>query len=553
VIVYRQELADFIYGKVSLRMMIDMAFSHNKIKRDSLVVDDSILSSSVSLNESEKKQESDAKIEMDYSNSLFYFRPRFNTSSREIVQLNGADSYDKTGVDGKVDGNFYLPFSNSDDLKYLERANGTGAVFGIKFLEYFSPEYSIDIDYNENGFKDYKDEDTIGDGYSRSKNSMSNLSTGIKLPIQLSKTEIFSKVKHLQFNYLRSVYFDEKDVPYEGESTGFFNEKYGISNVLSGLSSSAYNLFSHYPGYFFTGRGNYGKGRDFISETLNDDNGISGITSSTEYNNSLKLMDRFTGDFSIDADLFRFFSSGSISQVSERSNIYGIPNQAVIADMGVSFEFDLMKILNFSFFRKNGEGLPYHSSLLELGLNVTDSMLITYNINEKKITPIAGIVFKWDRTSLGFKYEFDYRQKNDEEYISTDLDENDKDYVYLQNMEGNNEFSEQDFGHKFSTIYETDVGWLYYFFSNFYKLTGIPIFSLEYKMEINRYDYFKTVSPEPYDLQMITSELKLDLHKNVQGGLSAILAQEKFRNRENNGISRELRSYEVSASISLIF
>lgn len=554
VILYRQELADFIYGKLSLKMMIDMAFSRSRINRDSLVVDDAILSSSVPLSESEKKQESDAKIEMDYANSLFYFRPRINTSSREIVQLNGSDSYDETGVDGSVDGGFYLPFSSaSDDLKYLERSNGTGAVFGIKFLEYFSPEYSIDIDYNENGFKDYKDEDAAMGGYNRSKNSMSNLSTGIKLPVQIDKIEIFSKVKHLQFNYLRSIYFDEKDVPYEGESTGFFSEKYGISNVLSELSSSAYNLFSNYPGYYFKGRGNCGKGRDLISGTLNDDDGISDITTSSEYNNSLKLMDRFTSDFSIDADIFRFFTSGTLSQVCERSNVYGIPNQVLIADAGFSFEFDLMKIFNFSFFRKNGEGLSYHSSLLELGLNYTDSMLITYNIDEKKITPKAGIVFKWDRSSLGFNYEFDYREKNNKEFIDTNLDEDDEDYIYLQNMEGNSRFSEEDFGHKFSSIYETDVGWLYSFFSNYYKLTGIPVFSLEYKMELNRYDYFRTVSPEPYDLQMIISELTLDLHKNVQGGLSGSLAQEKFRNRENNGVSREVRSYEVSASISLIF
>ena len=79
------------------------------------------------------------------------------------------------------------------------------------------------------------------------------------------------------------------------------------------------------------------------------------------------------------------------------------------------------------------------------------------------------------------------------------------------------------------------------------------IFSFEYKMELNRYDYFKTVSPEPYDLYMITSSLNLDLHKNVQGGISGKMALEKFRNRENNGVSREVKSYEVSASIAFIF
>jgi len=553
VIVYRQELANFLFGKVSLRMMLDMAFSHSKVNRDSMVVSDPVLSTFVALNESEKKQESDGKIELDYSNSLFYLRPRVNSGSSEIVQLEGPDRYDATGVNGPVKGNFYLPFSKSDNLKYLERNNGTGLVFGIKFLKYFLPEYSMGIDYKENGFKDYKDTQAVVQGFNRSKNSMSNLMTDIKVPVQLNKADIFKKVKHLQFNYNRSIYFDEKDVPFEGEGSDFFSEKYGISNIISGLSSPVYNLFNQYPGFYFKGRGNAGEGRDLIYRTFNNDYGIRDISSLNEYNNSIKLMDKFTADLSVDAGLFTVSSSGGLSQVCERSNVYGIPNQAMVADAGVNFEFDLMKLFSFSFFRSNGEGLSYHASLLDIGLNFTDSMLITYNINEKKITPSVGIVFKWDRSSLAFKYEFDYREKKNKEYISTDLQEGDSDYIYLQNMEGNNKFSEKDFGHKFSTLYETDVAWLYYFFSNFYKLTGIPIFSAEYKMEINRYDYFKTVSPEPYDLQMIKSDLKLDLHKNIQGGFSGNMALEKFRNRENNGVSREVLSYQISASISLIF
>ncbi len=553
VFIYRQELKDFLFGNLSLKMILDMAFSDRKVDRNSMIVDDTILSTSVSLNESEKKQQSDAKFEIDYSNSLFYFRPRLNSGSKEIVEMEGFDGYDETGVDGALKGNFHLPFSSNNNLKYMERNNSTGVVFGVKSLKYFSPEYNIDIDYKENGFKDFKDTNAIGEGYSRSKNSMSNLTTGIKIPILLSKTELFKRVKHLQFNYNRSIYFDEKDVPYEGEGTDFFSEKYGISNVLSGISSPVYNLFNYYPGYFFKGRGNAGEGRDMIYSTLNDDNGIRDISSTNEYNNSIKLMDKFTTDISVEGDLFKVFSSGSLSQVCERSNIYGTPNQIVIADAGIDLEFDLMKIFKFSFFRSNGEGLPYHSSFIDFGINFTDSMMITYNINEKKIAPSTGIIFKWDKSSLSFKYEFDYREKMNKEYISTNLNPGESDYIYLQNMEGNSEFSEKDYGHKFSSKYETDVVWLYNFFSRFYKLTGIPLFTVEYKMEINRYDYFRTVSPEPYDLQMITSDLKLDLHKNVQGGISGSAALEKFRNRENNGISREVMSYQVSASITFIF
>ncbi len=553
VILYRQDLEDFLYGKFSLRMILDMAFSHNKIDRDSSVIDDAMLSSSVVLSESEKKQKSDAKIELDYANSLFFFRPQFTTSSIEYVMLNGGDNYDETGVDGGLNGNFYLPFRNYDDSKFIERNNGTGFTLGVKFLEYLSPEYSMSVDYKENAFKDYKDETVIDEGFSRFKSTMSNLTSEITLPFQLRKIEVLKRVKNFQLNYQRSIYFNEADVPYEGEGTGLFDEEYGISNVLKGAASPAYNLISNYPGLYFRGRGNAGKGRDLLYNALNDDDGISELGSSSEYNNSLKLVDRLNADISVDADLFKFYSSGSISQVCERSNVYGIPNQVLIADTGVNFEFDLMKIFSFGFFRANGEGLSYHAANFDVGLSFTDSMLITYNINEKKIAPSAGFVFNWNRSSLNLKYEFEFRDKNNEEYISTSLEEDDTDFIYLQNMEGSSSFSEKDYGHVFLSRYETDIEWLYSFFSNFYKLTGIPLFSIEYRMEINRYDYFKTVAPEPYDLFMLSSNLNLDLHRNIQGSIGGKMAMEKFRNRENNGISREIMSYEVNAGISFIF
>ena len=553
VLVYRQDLANFLFGSASIKMVIDMAFSDSRVSRGLVNEDGTDLSTIVPLYELEKEQDSNAKLEMNYVNNLFYLRPRYNTSSREFVEMRGADTFDSTGVNGNLKGNYHIPFSNNDNSKYIERNNGTGAVFGIKYFDYIFPEYSIDIDYKENGFRDFKDDSTTGSGFTRSKDSISNLATGIKLPVLLNKSRAFQKIKNLQFNYNRSITLSETDIPYEGEGIGFFSEKYGISRTLSDLSSPVFNLMARYPGFYFNKRGNAAAGRDLVYGTLNNDDGIRDISSTNDYNNSLKLMDRFTVDMSADMDFFRFFSSGSISQVCERSNIYGIPNQAVVADAGINFEFDLMHIFNFGFFRSNGEGLTYHSSLINFGLNIADSRLITYNINEKKIAPTAGIIFKWDRSSLSFKYEFDYRKKQNKEYISTDLAEGDRDYIYLLNMEGNSKFREEDFGNKLSTVYETDVGWLYNFFSGFYKLTGIPVFSLEYRMEKNSYDYLKTVSPEPYDLQMITSGLKMDLHKNVQGGLSGRMALEKFRNRENNGISREVISYEITADVVFIF
>ncbi|MCL2154780.1 MAG: hypothetical protein FWH53_03860 [Leptospirales bacterium] len=553
-VLYRQTFSDFLYGNLSLRTMLDMSFSHDKINRDSLIVDNIVLSTSVPLQESEKTQSSNIKFEMEYSNPLFFLRPRVNTSMSEIVQLKGSDKYNETGIVNDINGNFHLPYLGGDNSRLLERINGANITIGTKGFDYLSPEYSSDINYQENDFKDYIDDQPIDQGFNRYKNSMSNLLTGIKFPIHIGKIKLFENIKHFQINYNRSVYFDEKDVPFEGEGAGLFNEKYGVTNVLSHLSPSVYDLFNRYPGYYFKGRGNAGEGRDLVYKTLNDDQMTNGISISNEYNNSLRLMDGFTTDLSIDTGIVDISCFWNINQVCERRNIFGVPNQILIMDTGINFEFDLLKIFKFDFLKKDSsDDSTYYSSLINIGLNLADNMLITYNINEKKISPSCGIVFKWNRNSIGFKYDYEFRIRTNKEYISIDLEEDDRDYVYLMNMEGNNKFIERDYGHRFISTFETDVVWLYNIFSNLYQLTNIPLFSIEYRMEINRYDYYIIVSPEPYDLFMLTSKLTLDLHKNIQGGISGSLAIENFRNRVDDDINRQVFSYEIGGSISFIF
>ncbi|MCL1834495.1 MAG: hypothetical protein FWG49_08355, partial [Leptospirales bacterium] len=554
-VLYRQTYHNFLYGDLSLRMMFDMSFTHDRINRNSLIVDNNDLSTSIPLSETEKTQSSNIKLEMEYSNSLFFLKPRLNTSQSEIVQLNGSEKYNEVGITKGVNGNFHLPYFHGDNSKLLERINGANMTIGAKGFKYLSPEYSADINYQENDFKDYMEGDEpINHGFYRYKNSMSNLLTGIKVPIHLGKIKPFDNIRHFQINYNRSIYFDEKDVPFEGEDAGLFNEKYGISNVLSHFSPAVYDLFGRYPGYYFKGRGNFGAGRDLVYKTLNDDKMIKGIGDSNEYNNSLRLMDGFTTDLAIDTNIVDVNFFWNINQVCERRNIFGIPNQVLIMDTGINFEFDLLKIFKFDFLKKKSDdGQTYYSSLINIGLNFTDSMLITYNINEKRIAPSGGIVFKWNRSSIGFKYEYDYRIKTNKEYISLGLEEGDADYIYLMNMEGHEKFIERDYGHKFISTFETDVVWLYNLFSNLYQLTNTPLFSIEYRMEINRYDYYRIVSPEPYDLFMLTSKLTLDLHKNIQGGISGILAIENFRNRDNDNITRQIFSYEIVGNISFIF
>ena len=181
-------------------------------------------------------------------------------------------------------------------------------------------------------------------------------------------------------------------------------------------------------------------------------------------------------------------------------------------------------------------------------------MLITSNIAEEVHSPSLGIVFKRDRAGIGLKGGVDYRLRKNREYIPLDYDERSRsDDVYFENMSNQVPFSEKELGYRFSAFFETDVIWLHDFFSQFYTLTANPVFNLEYSLLLNRYDYTATVSPEPYDQHLVSGKLTLDLHRNIQGGLTGRWALEKFRNRESDGVYREIISYELGMNFTLLF
>lgn len=549
VILYRQRFDSFLFGKLNADAGISMVFSESSVKRDSNVISDSILADYVSLSDSEKKQKSVATIKLDYSNEYFFLRQSSEYISEEVVEAGGGDTFGHEGINSAFTGKFHLPFVSTGDMKFIERGRGASLAAGITWSDYFRPEYAVSMNYRENAFSDYASPVT---DFTRARNARSYMSSEIKIPVFLKKIPLFKNVRNLQFNYLRSIVLDESHVPYEGEGHDSFSEEYGISRVMSGIGPDAFNLLVSYPGCYFFGRGNAGRGRDFVYFSMNRELADNGAETA-EYNNALRLTDRFTAVFSTESDPVDFSLTAGMSQVCERKNISGIPGQVLTASCGLSFEFNLMKIFDFWFFRENREGLPYHASVMQAGVDLAMNDLVTFNIRETSASPFTGITFKIDRSSLSFKGQIDFRERRNHDFISTSLQPGERDYIYLQNIEGNNSFIEQDTGIVFSMQYETGVQWVYDFFSKFYNLSGLPVFNLTYRLEIDRYDYLNSVSPEPYDLHYIESSLTLDLHRNIRGGLSARGALEKYRNRDTEAVTREVMSYEISGNISLVF
>jgi len=551
VITYNQRFTDFAGGILNARMMLNMAFSDISMSRYSDTIPEEDLKDEYGGDEKDRRQRSEFLVQLDYAGDYFFIRPRLTTVSEEVVEIRGDKRSEEAGIKENVNGGYNIPFTGKD-MKYLERKQGFEFVFGLPDRLLLSPEITFNADYREESFSDYDEAIVSSKGtFIRARDAGTLFSSRIRLPFKLDEISFFKNVKQFQVNYFRGITVNEEGVPYEGEGVKFYNEYYGLPRVFSAVSGKAFNLFEKYPGFYFKGRGNFARGRDMVFGNMNK--GLEPSSDKAEYNNNFRLVDDFSTDLTFDAGLFDVTVNSTIGQVCERSNIYGIPNQVVTYNCGALFTFDLMSIFSAGFFRANSPGNSHHSSTFDLGLSFTDRMFITSNIDEKIITPEAGIVFKWDRSNILFKAAFEYREKKDKEFIDYSTNADEKDYVYVLNMPQFAPFNERDYGYKFTAMYETDVAWVYDFFSMFYKLSALPVFSAEYSMSLNRYDYFNSVSPEPYDLFMAKSSLTLDLHKNVKGGLSGALSLERFRNRDDQGISREVLSCEISANITILF
>ena len=553
VVTLSEQLDDFLWGSLSTKILMDMIFKSEETERESGDVDTGTLSGYTQVSEKEKRQKSGTTIEIDYRNRYFYFRPALGLGSEEIVLLRGSPGGSVSGILSDVDSGFHFPLVYNRDIRFIERNKTADITLGMEGAGCVSPVYMLSMYYLENSFRDYDDTEPHDSRYGRSKNARSFIETRIAIPVNMKKRR-YRYIKSVNFSYSRSILLTEFEIPYEGEHCGAFQEDYGLTRAINRLSAAGINIFGYYPGKFLTGRNNYGLSRDYIYGTFNSGISYPNGDDVVDYDNQLRLIENFSLSSTFDFDLFTMNAGAGINQVCERQNIYGIPGQIITRTLNMSFNFNLMKLFNFWFFRPNARGLVHHAAYLDLNYDLNNNMIITSNIEENTHAPGLGLTFKWGRSSLGLSSGIDLRRKQDRQFIPYDDSKRDPgDDIYINNMPEESPFREQDTGYNFSVMYETDVGWIYDLFSDLYRLAARPIFFLEYSMKINRYDYTVTVSPEPYDLHMLTGRLTMDLHKNIQGGLTSRLALERFRNRETDNVSREILSCEVGMNMSLLF
>lgn len=554
VMLVEEKLNDIFGGDIVAKIQMDTYFKEESIRRISGSAAETELANYVTLNEVEQRQKGNARFSVYYQNKLFYINPIVDTGSHEIVRLSGKSNLTDTEVLNDVHGGYHVPFMYDSDCKFVERNKNLEFNAGMKRNSIISPSFKINMYYLENGFRDYSASEKLQSGdFQRARDTRSYISNRIDLPVNPGKITSLNFVKNVNFSYSRSLYLQEAEVPYEGEGTSSLSEDYGIRRAYGGMSSTGLNLFKYYPWYFLRGRGNYARGRDFVYSSFNENLEYQDGTVVSDYTNSYRLIDMFALSTTVDTQVFNLTYSAALNHVSERQSVHGISQQSLSVTNSVNSTFDLMQIFRFGFFRPNGPGMPHHSATMSAGYSYGINMIVTQNILENIQSPSLAFTFKKDRMSLGIRGSLEYRYRRMHEFIDPDTPEGSDDYIYATNLSTAEELREIETAYNFSILFETDVLWLHRFFSGFYNLVASPIFTIEYALLLNRYNYTVSVSPEPYDQHLITGKLTLDLHRNVQGGIMGRWAYEKFRNRDTNGIYRELVSYELSLNFTLLF
>ncbi len=554
VIRYQQTADGFLWGKLSQELLLNMFFKKDETNRKSYEADYQTLSTLTSLVEIEKRQRSELKYGIDYTHKYVYLRPGFQLGSEEVVTFLGQSQANSTAILYYVNGDFHVPFFYNKNCKFVDRSKILNISAGINDFGYIAPGIKLDIQYFDNNFRDYDISLVPSQGYKRSRDARTLLSTSINIPIFFNKTELLKSIRSFTILYNRSLYLTEASVPFEGERKDPFEERYGISRTVSGLANAAFNIFQYYPFYFYLGRNNYANGRDYLYTKLNMPVLYANGSTVVEYANNLRLLDNFALNWSLDFNKITVTSNTSLVQVCERQNVTGVPVQIITPSLEINFNFDLMKLFNFGPFRPNREGIPFHSAFLSIGYTFKSSMFVTSNYDENIHTPSAGFAFKRDRLGITCKFGVDIKQKISHAYISFNLlHRSFKDQKYIDNMSQYVFYRDKDTGYVLSVMFETDVMWIYKFFLLLYRLNSFPIFTLEYSMKMNRYEYASLVRPEPYDQHLISTKLTLDLHKNIQGALRARFALEQYRNRYTINISREIFSFEVGGNFTLRF
>jgi hypothetical protein len=99
------------------------------------------------------------------------------------------------------------------NCKFVERNKLLNVSAGINDFGYIAPGIKIDMQYFDNNFRDYDIASVPQQGYRRSKDARTLVSTNLNIPIFFNKIELLKSIRSFSILYSRSLYLTEINVP----------------------------------------------------------------------------------------------------------------------------------------------------------------------------------------------------------------------------------------------------------------------------------------------------------------------------------------------------
>lgn len=505
----------------------------------------------------EKEQNDLTEASIRYTLGNFEITPGYNYKQILLLEKNYTDTVNQT----QVSGDFYFPWlKKPSDFRYRQRSTEYDLNVSYKDLFILSPNIQFSAKYQENSFQDNiltYDQEKM----QRLKNPSTIATTHFSTPFLINKIKKNKIIRSLQYSFEREIIFNETMLPFT-EKTSVYDDQYGLKRTLPPLMDHAYNLFRYPFWYYYNSkdevkRNNFSKARDYVRKTkLSLDREIGYDEAYQNYSNNITLRENMsfnsTWNF-YDPLILRI--NYRLGQNVQRPNTDSLPIQT--ANWGLSFlqNYNLMKMLDFWFFRKKGN----HTSTLDLNYHFDRSMRITENIREDRHNPLTTLTFGWFHfgkySSLSFSYGYLLRYYTREYYINPGDPADDLEI--LEDITGSDQIDQNDISHEASIEYRTE--WIF-LKNSLQRLTGLvlrynPKYTIRLSAAFNRYEYDLTelLTQDAKDQYILFQNIDMNLHANVTGGFDFKVVYDIYRNANNNESAQEIISFEFAIYAKILF
>jgi hypothetical protein len=463
-----------------------------------------------------------------------------------------------------LDAKFYAPyFEKPTDFRYRTREQKGEVKITWQELWIFNPDIGWGGSYLENNFVDNDIVELNQNQYDRLKSATTTVDHSLSIP-----TNVFVEKPLLGFlqsftpAYKREVTFTEQKLPFTAK-TKSFNEDYGIKRTAPPLMDNMYNVVKYpYWHYYLNKNRNtstQANARDYVyKENLEIKPPYEQKDLFAGYYNSLMFHDSFTTTtiFSF-WDPLLFTLNTSVDQTAMRSGIKSIPSQEGRWTISLDQTYDLMKILNFWFWRPNSPGKDIHRSQFNFRYAIERQQLITQNKQKDTHTVEPSITFSWGYSSLVFIFGLDFVFFKDYDYITSDgplLDQ--KIYKRITDIPDEG-IKENDYTYRPGIKYITQFPWLRIKFEELFgiRLLSNPRYIIALEIELNRYDYLNVhhLPTLAYDLWSLRQTLDLNLHANLTGAIDFLFVYDIARNPISNESRTELIGMEIGIGLRILF